>query len=168
VRSTRPSLPVRLGDSVLEHLDRLGPTPPDAAGMAAVVRAWPDAVGEMISRNAWPARFTRDGTLLVHTSSSAWAFELTQLAETVRATLGAAAPPRLRFVVGRVPERGCEAAPSAQQECVEATPADVAEGVRIASAIDDSALRERVARAVAASLARARTAAGSTDPSGTL
>ena len=37
----------------------------------------------MVAANAWPARIARDGTLHVNTSSSAWAFELGQLAPTI-------------------------------------------------------------------------------------
>ena len=62
----------RIGNEVERELGRFGP----AAGMAELLRAWPDAVGEEIARNAWPARIARDGTLHVATSSSAWAFEL--------------------------------------------------------------------------------------------
>src|SRR3712207_8602350 len=42
------------------------------------------------------ARVARDGTVHVHTSSSAWAFELTQLEGRVREALADAAPPRDR------------------------------------------------------------------------
>ena len=43
--------------------------------MGETVAAWPSAVGEEIARNAWPARFARDGTLIVNTRDSVWAFE---------------------------------------------------------------------------------------------
>ena len=63
-------------------------------------RRWP--------RNAWPARLARDGTLHVNAGSSAWAFELQQLESEIvgqlRDVLGKAAPARLRFVPGRLPE----------------------------------------------------------------
>ncbi|HWH05605.1 MAG TPA: DUF721 domain-containing protein, partial [Gaiellaceae bacterium] len=62
----------RIGRDVSRELGRFGP----AAGMAEIVEAWPDAVGEAIARHAWPARIGRDGTLVETTSSSAWAFEL--------------------------------------------------------------------------------------------
>ena len=62
----------RIGDDVRRELGQLGP----GGAIADVVAAWPEAVGDSIARNAWPARIARDGTLHVATSSSAWAFEL--------------------------------------------------------------------------------------------
>jgi len=95
-----------VGESVLGELARFGPQ----GAMGDVVAAWPDAVGAGIAAEAWPARIARDGTLTIATSSSVWAFELTQLEATVRerlaAALGDGAPKRLRFVPGRLPERG--------------------------------------------------------------
>ena len=41
-----------IGADVRRELGRFGP----AVGMAEVVAAWPDAVGEQIALNAWPAR----------------------------------------------------------------------------------------------------------------
>jgi predicted nucleic acid-binding Zn ribbon protein len=63
----------RLGDDVQRALGRLGP----GSSIGALVEAWPAAVGEDVARHAWPARMSRDRTLIVNTSSSAWAFELT-------------------------------------------------------------------------------------------
>ena len=145
-----------VGESVLEELGRFGPQ----GALGDVVAAWPGAVGAGIAEHAWPARIARDGTLTVAASSSVWAFELTQLEATVRERLAAAvgdgAPRRLRFVPGRLPERGPETpeAPSAPL-----TPA-VGEEVRrrgeeLARGIEDEELRALVARAAAASLARA-------------
>ena len=76
----------RLGDSLDQELRRFGTT----GSMPAIVAAWPAAVGEEVARNAWPARISRDGVLHVNTSSSAWAFELTQLAAVVLEQLAAA------------------------------------------------------------------------------
>lgn len=145
----------RIGDDVKRELGRFGP----AAGMAELVTVWPDAVGEQIARNAWPARIARDGTLHVATSSSAWAFELAQLEATLRerltATLGDATPPRLRFAPGRLPELSAEdsrapkaspPAPSAQAR---------AEAERLTAEITDTELRKLVAKAASLSLARA-------------
>ena len=67
----------KLDAGVRRELDRFGPIEGDTA---AIVRVWPQAVGETVARNAWPARISRDGTLLVHTASSTWAFELGRLA----------------------------------------------------------------------------------------
>ena len=50
-----------LGDEIKRELARFGP----AAGMAELAAAWPNAVGEGIARNAWPARFQRDGVLVI-------------------------------------------------------------------------------------------------------
>ncbi|MFN2472074.1 MAG: DUF721 domain-containing protein [Gaiellaceae bacterium] len=127
--------------------------------MAALVTAWPPAVGDAIARNAWPARLARDGTLNVATSSSAWAFELTQLEGDVRrrlrAALGNGAPVRLRFAPGPLPETSLE---EPEEGAAAAPPVDAAsraEGERLAAAIGDEKLRKVVARAAAASLARA-------------
>ena len=90
----------RVGDAVGRELGRFGP----ASGMAPVVEAWPLAVGPEIARNAWPARIARDGTLHVHTQDSIWAFELTTRAEEIRMRLGNAAPRRMSFAPGPLPE----------------------------------------------------------------
>jgi hypothetical protein len=148
--------PERIGDDVKKELGRFGP----AAGMAELVGAWPSLVGEQIARNAWPARFARDGTLHVATSSSAWAFELSQLAPQLIArlqeALGGVAPQAIRFAPGKLPD---EAEPSAAEErkkrAVEPTPEDVERAFELAARIEDESLREVVAKTVAQSLARA-------------
>jgi len=144
-----------IGGEVKRELGRFGP----AAGMAEVVTAWPEAVGEQIALNAWPARIGRDGTLHVATSSSAWAFELTQLEEEIRTRLstavGEAAPARLRFAVGHIPETGSDPEAKEKRTVPKVSEALSAEGERIAASIEDPALREVVARAAAASLATA-------------
>ncbi len=145
----------RIGENVKRELGRFGP----AAGMADLVTAWPDAVGEQIARNAWPARIARDGTLHVATSSSAWAFELAQLEATLRehliGALGDATPPRLRFAPGRLPELSAE--PSSGPRTPPPVPsAEVrAEAERLTAEITDTELRKLVAKAASASLARA-------------
>ena len=96
--------PERIGDEVRRELSRFGP----AEGMTEIVRAWPEAVGEQIAQNAWPARLSRDGKLHVATSSSAWAFELAQLEpkllEHLSEALGDRVPAGLRFAPGKLPE----------------------------------------------------------------
>jgi hypothetical protein len=145
-----------IGDEVARELGRFGP----AAGMGDIVAAWPEAVGPQIASNAWPARLARDGTLHVATSSSAWAFELTQLESQVRARLseftGDFTPTRLRFAVGTLPEPASPAVPSEKRTEPKVGPALRAEGERIAAPINDPELREAVAQAIAASLAAAR------------
>jgi hypothetical protein len=147
--------PERIGEDVKRELGRFGP----AAGMAEIVAAWPDLVGEQIARNAWPARLARDGTLHVATSSSAWAFELAQLAPEVlgrmRAAVGTAAPASLRFAPGRLPTPPLPSAGGAQKDVREPTPEQVSQAAELAARIEDENLREVVAKTAAQSLARA-------------
>ena len=144
----------RIRGEVERELGRFGP----AAGMVGIVSAWPDAVGDTVARNAWPARVGRDGTLHVATSSSAWAFELSQLAPTVLArlqgALGQDAPVGLRFAPGRLPEPAAPPPAGATVEAVDPTPEEREFGEALAAEIADSDLRRLVARAAAASLSR--------------
>lgn len=154
-------LPERLATAVHAELDRVGAGAGGAA-LAELLARWPGAVGETIARNAWPARCTRDGTVIVHTSSSAWAQELTHLAAQVRETLGEGAPP-LRFVVGPLPEPGPEAVPGRCRSVHSPNAAELEQAARMAAAIEAPAVRERVREACALSLAAQR--AGPTDRS---
>ncbi|MGB2952972.1 MAG: DciA family protein [Gaiellaceae bacterium] len=138
----------RLGDRVRSELGRFGPT----AGMAALLEAWPRVVGDAIARSAWPARLARDGTLYVHTVDSIWAFELTARAEEIAARLGVASA---RFAPGRLPERSAEEVKEARPDPVRAGEREREEASRLAAAISDESLRKVVAKAAAASLARA-------------
>ncbi len=146
--------PERIGEAVARALARLGP----AGAIAETAAAWPRAVGPGIAANAWPARLGRDGTLHVNVSSSAWAFELTQLEakvrESLRERLGAEAPQRLRFTVGPLPEGGAERVKEACREVPKVSSAAAAAGERIAAPIEDPELRSLVARAAAVSIAR--------------
>jgi hypothetical protein len=126
------------------------------AEIGRVADAWPAAVGEQIARNAWPARVARDGTLHVNTSSSAWAFELTQLEATIREKLGTLAPPKLRFAPGPLPEPLTTAEDASPANAPEPSPDDRARASELAAAIGDENLRNLVARAAAASLAGSR------------
>jgi hypothetical protein len=121
--------------------------------MSETTAAWPDAVGPDIARNAWPARFQRDGTLIVHTHDAVWAFELGHRAAEISGRLPGRPP--LKFVPGPLPE---PAAPDqAVPEPLAATLAEERQAAEWASSIEDAELREAVARAAAASLAaRAR------------
>src|SRR6188474_1038818 len=96
----------RLAGTVRSELTRLG-TGGDGE-IAAIVRAWPAAVGETVARNAWPARLGRDGTLHVNAVSATWAFELGRMAATIleqlRTHLGGRTPPALKVTPGPVPE----------------------------------------------------------------
>jgi hypothetical protein len=147
------TLPDPIGREVRAELGRFGP----AGKMSEIVAAWPEAVGPGIAANAWPARVARDGTLHVHSSSSTWAFELTQLAasilERLRSTLGADAPAALKFATGPLPEISGEVEQLRDKTVPRPTPEQLEEGGKIAATIEDPALREAVAKAAAASFA---------------
>ena len=146
-------LPERIGDVVRGELARFGP----AGAMGDVVAAWPAAVGDGIAANAWPARIARDGTLHVNTSSSAWAFELTQLrekiAESLTEALGPITPTAFRFAPGPIPEAAAETVKEDTRTVLKVPPELEEEGRRMAAGIGDDSLREAVAAAAAASLA---------------
>jgi predicted nucleic acid-binding Zn ribbon protein len=141
-----------LADDVARELARFGPQ----AAIGKLVEVWPAAVGEQIARNAWPARVARDGTLHVHTSSSAWAFELAQLEPEIRERLGEHAPPKLRFAPGPLPEPSPESSETTAGRAPKPTAEDARAGAELAAQIGDENLRNLVARAAAASLAKAR------------
>jgi len=119
--------------------------------MSETVAAWPAAVGEEIARNAWPARFQRDGTLVVHAKDAIWAFELGHRAAEIAARLGV---PGLRFAPGPLPEAVAESDRAAAPATLEPSPEDVERGAALAATVEDDELRERIARAAALSLAR--------------
>ena len=136
----------RLGDEVRSELRRVGAD----SGAGDVVTSWPEAVGDEIARNAWPARTQPDGTLVVHVRDSIWGFELTQRAGEISERLPGR--PRLRFLPGPLPDPAPEPMP---QRLLEATPAQASEAATLASGIEDPELRESVAKAIKAALARA-------------
>jgi hypothetical protein len=139
----------RIGDELKGELSRFGPQ----GGIGDTVAAWPAAVGDEIARHAWPARFTRDGTLLVNTRDAVWGFELTQRAAEISSRLPT--KPKLKFAPGPLPEATPEAVDPALQRPPEATLEQAREAAEWASEIEDAELRELVARAARASLARA-------------
>ena len=147
-----------LGADLRRELGRFGP----AGAISDVVAVWPAAVGPGVAANAWPARIGRDGTLHVTTVSSTWAFELGRMEEEVRKKLelelGDQTPPALRFAAGPLPERGAESVEDAERPVPVPSQQARAAGEHIAAGIADDALREVVARAAAASLARAEAA----------
>ena len=148
----------RLDRQVRRELGRFGTTNSESGDIVAIVRAWPDAVGDAVARNAWPSRFARDGTLHVNTASATWAFELGRIAVTIieqlRSELDEATPPSLRFAPGPIPEPEAETAERRAPPRPEIGSEHRAEAAGIAAAIEDEELRELVARAAAASLAR--------------
>jgi hypothetical protein len=147
----------RLGDSARRVLAASGV--PDPSPLAEVASVWPVAVGDAIARVAWPKRLARDGTLHVSTVSATWAFELSRLAGEIQTRLarelGPTSPHALRFSQGSVPEPS-RADPPPSVRGPAPTADDRREAERLASAIDDPALRELVSRAAAASLATVR------------
>jgi len=136
----------RIGDEVRRELARFGPS----AGMTEIVAAWPEAVGEAIAQNAWPARLGRDGTLHVHAADAIWAFELGQRAQEIAGRVGVE---RIRFAPGPLPGPA-EEPPARRAAPPKPLPEHLERAAAIASEIEDEDLRETVARAVAASLAR--------------
>jgi hypothetical protein len=150
----------RLGKSVEHELSRSGGG--TGLALADIVAVWPQAVGEAVSRQAWPLRISRDGTLHVATTSATWAFELDRLSPEIEprlsALVGPSAPKKLRFRVGPVPEPGAaaETTEATPREPIPTTPETDAEAASVASAIDDPELRQIVAKTARASLARAR------------
>ena len=141
----------RVGGAVQRELGRFGPT----VGLERFVQRWREAVGVEIARNAWPARLARDGTLHVHAKDSIWAFELTSRAEEIRSRLGEDAPPRLAFTPGPLPEADGSVAEPADSPPLLPSAEHVAQAEALVRGIGDSELRKVVAKAAAASLARA-------------
>ena len=151
----------RLEGQIRRELRRFGPADSAVGGeMIEILRVWPVVVGEENARRGWPARLARDGTLIVHATDSVWAFQLGMLSgeiqEKLAAELGDAAPAGLRFVPGPVPAPSAEAASERHSKPPEVAPEDTEQAAAIAAPIEDEELRELVARAAAASLARAR------------
>ena len=141
----------RIGDTVRSELGRFGTAGP----MTALVEVWPQLVGDAVAANAWPARLSRDGTLLVNTSSSAWAFELGQLESEIRGRLGDHAPRKLRFAPGPLPEGVRAASEEPREPLPDPTEEQAAEARGWAAVIGSEELRKTVEKAARASLARA-------------
>jgi hypothetical protein len=145
----------RIGPEVRRELCRFG----GAEGMSDIVTAWPKAVGETVAANAWPARLARGGTLHLNAGSSTWAFELQQLeaeiAERLRDLLGKAAPERLRFALGPLPEPVVEAPTASQKVPPEPTLDQARTAHELAAPIASEELRKSVEKAARMSLAAA-------------
>jgi hypothetical protein len=120
--------------------------------MGDVLAAWEASVGPEIARNAQPARFQRDGTLIVHCKDAIWGFELGQRAGEIAARLPG--KPALKFVPGPLPEPGAAPAGETAAGPPAATVEERATAAGWAAAIEDEELRRLVTRAAAASLAR--------------
>ena len=142
--------PERSGGAVRRQLARFGaPT-----RIGGIVDAGPAAVGELVARTAWPARGQRDGTLVVPTQEAVWAFELGHRAAEILGRLNGDVR-AIRFVPGPIPEATLKEPEADAPSAVQATAEQLAGGAAIAAGIADEELRERVAKAAAASLARA-------------
>jgi hypothetical protein len=143
----------RIGGEVKRELSRFG----SAGAMTELVAAWPAAVGETVATNAWPARLARDGTLHVNAASSTWAFELQQLeaeiAGRLREVVPEAAPTRLRFAPGPLPELSGPPPEDARRPPPEPTLEQAREARELAAAIGSEDLRKSVEKAVRMSLA---------------
>lgn len=76
--------------------------------VALLEAGWAEIVGAKVSQNSHPSRVA-DGALMIVTRSSAWSHQLSFLADhvlrAVSARLPAAGIERLRFRVGRLPQR---------------------------------------------------------------
>jgi Dna[CI] antecedent, DciA len=135
-----------LGDQIRAELSRVGAD----SGAGDAVRAWPAAVGEEIARHAWPARTQPDGTLVVHVRDAIWGFELTQRATDISDRLPGR--PRLKFTPGPLPDTTPE---PTSAPLIEISPEQVREAAELTAEIVDPNLRESVAKAIKAALARA-------------
>jgi hypothetical protein len=120
--------------------------------MGELLAAWEAAVGPEIARNAWPARYQRDGTLIVHTKDAIWGFELGHRAAEITERLPGKPP--LKFVPGPLPEPGFDATEATPEGAPPATVEQRAQAAEWAAGIEDETLRELIARAAAASLAK--------------
>lgn len=93
----RRHAPRRLGTAIGELTDRLAPK----STLAEVQRAWPQAVGAAVAREATPTA-EHDGTLTVTCRSSVWAQELDlmgpELVERLNAALDSTRLTALRCV----------------------------------------------------------------------
>lgn len=136
-----------LGDEVRRELGRFGPQ----GAIGETVAAWPAAVGPEIARNAWPARFQRDGTLVVHARDSVWAFELTQRAGEMQKRLEGVAA--LKFVPGPLPEASIEDAAPAAPAPAPASEEDRRRAEEMASGIASEDLRKIVTKTIETALA---------------
>ena len=137
-------------DAIGELLEGALPADRPGGALVPVLRAWADAVGPEIARHASPARRTRDGDLVVHTSDAGWAQALTLMADDLvgklAAALGADAPRALRFQVGTV-----RSPDGADADGTRRTPQARAAAAALAAPIADERLRaaaQRVDRAL--------------------
>jgi Dna[CI] antecedent, DciA len=118
--------------------------------MGDILTAWEAAVGPEIARNTQPARFQRDGTLIVHAKDAVWAFELGHRAAEISARLPERPP--LKFVPGPLPEAGYEPLPATPQGSPPTSVEGTKRAAEIAASIEDPELRELIFRAIRSAL----------------
>ena len=144
-------------DAIGELLEGALPEDRPGGALVPVLRAWADAVGPEIARHASPARRTKDGALVVHTSDAGWAQALTLMADDLvgklAAVLGADAPRAMRFQVGTV-----RAPVASEPERHEPDTQAHAAAAALAAPIADERLRAAAQRVIARSLERSDSA----------
>ena len=133
---------------------------PDAGALADVVRVWPEAVGDAIARAAWPKRIARDGHPARRRDLRDVGLRAGLLADEILAKLAAAvgegAPSAIRFSPGPVPAPPAPlAGPERAGDRPRSTPRRRLLADELTAAMTDEELRATIARAAAASLARA-------------
>ncbi len=134
----------KLSDTVRGELSRFGVQ----GSLGELAGRWQEAVGEGIARRAWPSRVARDGTLLVNTADSTWAFELSQRSAEIAERLGV---PAVRFAPGPL---ALDTPKSPTLEPARPSQEQVRRAGEIAASITDENLRKSVERAVSLSLAK--------------
>ena len=140
-----------LGDDIRRELGRFGPQ----GAIGETVAAWPAAVGVEIARCAWPARFQRDGTLIVHARDSVWAYELTQRAGEIAERLEGVSA--LKFVPGPLPEAAVDEVVTPATAPAVASPEQRRRAEEIASEIGNEDLRKIVTKTIERALANTPT-----------
>ena len=138
-----------LGDDIRRELGRFGPQ----GAIGETVAAWPAAVGVEIARSAWPARFQRDGTLIVHARDSVWAFELTQRAGEIAKRLDGVSA--IKFVPGPLPEAAVGEVVTPATAPAVASPEQRRRAEELASEIGNEDLRKIVTKTIERALANA-------------
>jgi hypothetical protein len=155
-RGEAPHSPQSLGKLLSEVYPK---DAPDDSVVHRLAGCWASVVSERIQDNAQPVAY-RAGVLSVNTTTASWANALSAEASQLLTRLGARLPgvplTRLAFRVGRLPalpERERRELPPPDLLPIDALPEEVAiELARIAS----DGVRDRVAHAMAATLAEAK------------
>jgi hypothetical protein len=130
--------------------------PADAAAIR-VFAWWRRAVPERVYMRARPTRLA-NGTLWVHTATSAWAAELTHLNEQLLASVQKRAPEAgvrtIRFRVGPLPELPRSTRPEPPRQTPVALAVLPESLARALAAIHDDDLREAIGQAASIAMGR--------------